>query len=114
MLPRGAAPGGKSLGRAPTGGLRAIEGRRAWGASGVLGAEVETATRGVGGVALLFRSLLLSLLRGREVGGGGVVAHLIPPRRLLEGEDEVGGGIEFMSDCKICRIRTVEYFIALG
>ena len=43
-----------------------------------------------------------------------MVAHLIPPRRLLEGEDEVGGGIEFMSDCKICRIRTVEYFIALS
>ena len=90
----GAAPGGKSLGLAPTGGLLAIDGLRTLGARGVLGVDVG-ANRG--GVALLFRSLLS--LRGREEGGG--VEHLgpSPPRRLLEGDDDVGG-IEFMSDWK--------------
>ena len=69
MLPMGAAPGGKSLGRAPGGGLRAIDGLRALGAKGVLGVPPPPP---LGGVALLFRSLLS--LKGREDGGG--VEHL--------------------------------------
>ena len=100
MLPMGAAPGGKSLGRAPGGGLRAIDGLRALGAKGVLGVDEGSAPPPppLGGVALLFRSLLS--LKGREDGGG--VEHLElfsdPPRRLLEGDNDVG--IEFMSDWK--------------
>ena len=95
MLPRGAAPGGRSLGRAPTGGLL-VEARRALGARGVLCAGMDTPPRLAptwGGVALLFLSLLS--LRGRGGGVELVEGHLGPI--LLEGDDV---GVEFMSYCK--------------
>lgn len=91
MDPKGAAPGGKSFGRAPTGGLRGCDGLRAlFGTKGGGGRLFRTAP---GGVALLFRSLFV----GVAPGDGR------PPPLLLGGVElaELTGPGAFMSGCKM-------------
>ena len=68
--PKGAAPGGKSFGRAPTGGLRGCIGLRALGITG--GGGRLPLPLLLGGVALLFLSL--SLTGGPVSGGRGPIA----------------------------------------
>ena len=69
MDPKGAAPGGKSLGRAPTGGLLGCIGLWAFGIIGG-GNKLPPIRLLVGGVALLLRSL--SLMGGSGSRGGPI------------------------------------------